>query len=541
MALRAPAGKQMLVDGKDVVPDVHSVLNAIKAFTSAVRSGAKLGATGKPIKNVISIGIGGSYLGPEYVYEALRAEPTAKKAAAGRTLRFLANVDPVDVDRATQGLNPEETMVIVVSKTFTTAETMLNARTLRKWLVDELAKRGVSEADAVSKHMIAASSAVPLVEKFGIDKANIFGFWDWVGGRYSVTSAVGILPLALQYGFEICEQFLAGAHDMDVHLLEAPFRQNLPVIMGLLGVWNSSFLGHSSRALLRTRRRCCASRRTSSRSTWRATASACTVEGVELPFAAGEINFGEPGTKRPAQLLPAHPPGPASCRATSSASASRRTPCTSRVSPCRTTTSSCPTSSRSPTRSRAARSLKDLEAEGVPAELRQHKLFPGKPPVRVACCSPSSTQFTCGQLLALYEHRTVVQGAIWGLNSFDQWGVEARQGAREAGLRNQLQAVALVPGAGAGLQQLHDLHAQQVPRAQVSKSVDQSETSIKSATCCAQKERERGNHSVCCIVIMRARHWPSIHPSIHPFDVCSESVSLAWGVDVDAVDAYVQW
>ncbi|GLD96492.1 hypothetical protein PINS_up005175 [Pythium insidiosum] len=437
MALRAPAGKQMLVDGKDVVPDVHSVLNAIKAFTSAVRSGAKLGATGKPIKNVISIGIGGSYLGPEYVYEALRAEPTAKKAAAGRTLRFLANVDPVDVDRATQGLNPEETMVIVVSKTFTTAETMLNARTLRKWLVDELAKRGVSEADAVSKHMIAASSAVPLVEKFGIDKANIFGFWDWVGGRYSVTSAVGILPLALQYGFEICEQFLAGAHDMDVHLLEAPFRQNLPVIMGLLGVWNSSFLGHSSRALLPYAQALLRFSAHIQQVDMESNGKRVTVEGVELPFAAGEINFGEPGTNGQHSFYQLIHQG-------------RVVPCDF-IGFCESQNpvhlAGEPVSNHDelmsnffaqPDALARGKSLKDLEAEGVPAELRQHKLFPGNRP-SVSLLFPKLDAFTCGQLLALYEHRTVVQGAIWGLNSFDQWGVELGKVLAKQ-VRNQLQA-----------------------------------------------------------------------------------------------------
>ncbi|KAF4321855.1 hypothetical protein G195_004933 [Phytophthora kernoviae 00238/432] len=296
MALRAPKSKKIVVDGHDVVPDVHQVLEAIHAFSSKVREGQFLGATGKQLKNVISIGIGGSYLGPEFVYEALRHEPVAKAAAEGRRLRFLANVDPVDVARATEGLDPAETLVVVVSKTFTTAETMLNARTLRKWIVDDLVAKGATEADAVAKHMVAASSAVPLVQEFGIDRANIFGFWDWVGGRYSVTSAVGILPLALQYGYDATEQFLAGAHAMDTHLLETPLRDNLPVIMGLLGVWNSSFLGHSSRALLPYSQALLRFAAHIQQVDMESNGKRVSMEGVDLPFQAGEVNFGEPGT-----------------------------------------------------------------------------------------------------------------------------------------------------------------------------------------------------------------------------------------------------
>lgn len=422
LALRAPANKQFFVDGEDVVPQVHEVLNAIKAFSSSIRSGEKKGATGKVLKNVISIGIGGSYLGPEYVFEALRSEPVAKAAAAGRTLRFLANVDPVDVDRATAGLDPAETLVIVVSKTFTTAETMLNARTLRKWLVDGLAKHGVSESDAVSKHMIAASTAIPLVQQFGIDKANIFGFWDWVGGRYSVTSAVGILPLALQYGFDITEQFLAGAHDIDTHFLEAPLRTNLPVILGLLGVWNSSFLGHSSRALLPYSQALLRFAAHIQQVDMESNGKRVTVEGVELPFAAGEINFGEPGTNgqhsfyqliHQGRVVPCDFIGFAESQA----------PVLLEGEPVSNHDELMSNFFAQPDALARGKSIADLEAEGVPEHLRPHKHFPGNRP-SVSLLFPKLDAFTCGQLLALYEHRTVVQGAIWGLNSFDQWGVE---------------------------------------------------------------------------------------------------------------------
>lgn len=437
MALRAPADKKLVVDGQDVVKDVHEVLSAIKAFSTSIRSGAKLGSTGKPIKNIVSIGIGGSYLGPEYVFEALRYEPVAKAASEGRTLRFLANVDPVDVARATSGLNPEETLVIVVSKTFTTAETMLNARTLRKWLVDDLTAKGVSTADAISKHMVAASSAVPLVQEFGIDRANIFGFWDWVGGRYSVTSAVGILPLALQFGYEITEQFLAGAHDMDEHLLNAPLRSNLPVLMGLLGVWNSSFLGHSSRALLPYSQALLRFSAHIQQVDMESNGKRVTVEGVELPFEAGEVNFGEPGTNGQHSFYQLIHQG-------------RVVPCDF-IGFCESQNpvllAGEPVSNHDelmsnffaqPDALARGKSLQDLEAEGVPEHLRTHKHFPGNRP-SISLLFPKLDAFSCGQLLALYEHRTVVQGAIWGVNSFDQWGVELGKVLAKQ-VRTQLQA-----------------------------------------------------------------------------------------------------
>lgn len=437
MALRAPATQEIFVDGKNVVPEVHEVLNAIKAFSDRVRSGEHRGATGKLLTNVISIGIGGSYLGPEFVFEALRYEPVAKAAANGRTLRFLANVDPLDVARATAGLDPEETLVIVVSKTFTTAETMLNARTLRKWLVDGLTAKGVSSADAISKHMVAASSAVPLVQEFGIDKANIFGFWDWVGGRYSVTSAVGIVPLALHFGFAISEEFLAGAHDLDQHLLTAPLRSNLPVIMGLLGVWNSSFLGHSSRALLPYSQALLRFSAHIQQVDMESNGKRVSMEGVDLPFQAGEINFGEPGTNGQHSFYQLIHQG-------------RVVPCDF-IGFCESQNpihlAGEPVSNHDelmsnffaqPDALARGKSLEDLTAEGVPEHLRNHKLFPGNRP-SVSLLFPKLNAFTCGQLLALYEHRTVVQGAVWGLNSFDQWGVELGKVLAKQ-VRSQLQA-----------------------------------------------------------------------------------------------------
>ena len=237
------------VDGRNVTDDVHEVLSSIEAFTDRVRNGEFVGATGQPLTNVVSVGIGGSYLGSEFVYQSLRCDDVAGEACKGRQLRFLANVDPVDVSRAIEGLDPANTLVVICSKTFTTAETMLNARTIRQWLVS--AFPDVDEATVVRQHVVAASASIEKTRAFGISDENVFGFWDWVGGRYSVCSAVGILPLALHFGMPVMSEFLAGAHSMDRHFIETTsLTENLPVLMALVGVWNSSFLGHSVRAML---------------------------------------------------------------------------------------------------------------------------------------------------------------------------------------------------------------------------------------------------------------------------------------------------
>ena len=246
---RTPQDYPIQVDGRNVTDDVHEVLSSIEAFTDRVRSGEFVGATGQPLTNVVSVGIGGSYLGSEFVYQSLRCDDVAGAACEGRQLRFLANVDPVDVSRAIEGLDPANTLVVICSKTFTTAETMLNARTIRQWLVS--AFPDVDEATVVRQHVVAASASIEKTRAFGISDENVFGFWDWVGGRYSVCSAVGILPLALHFGMPVMSEFLAGAHSMDRHFVETTsLAENLPVLMALIGVWNSSFLGHSVRAML---------------------------------------------------------------------------------------------------------------------------------------------------------------------------------------------------------------------------------------------------------------------------------------------------
>ncbi|KAM3574855.1 hypothetical protein VYU27_003179 [Nannochloropsis oceanica] len=420
VALRAARSAEIMVDGVNQVPLVYEVLDHIKDFSARVLSNKFVGATGKPLKNVISIGIGGSYLGPEFVHEAIKCVPQAAEVAKGRTLRFLANVDPVDVARATQGLDPEETLVVVVSKTFTTAETMLNARTLRKWLLEGI--KGTAPEDVIRQHMVAASSAVPLVTDFGVDPANIFGFWDWVGGRYSVCSAVGVLPLALVFGFEVLEQFLAGARNIDEHFATAPLRENIPVLMGLLGVWNSTFLGHESRAILPYAQALLRFPAHVQQLDMESNGKRVGIDGRELPFQAGEVNFGEPGTNGQHSFYQLIHQG--------------RTIPTEFIGFARSQQPiELPDEMVSgqdelmsnffaqPDALALGKTRDQLQVENVAEDLRPHKEFPGNRP-SFSLLFGQLDPFTTGQLLALYEHRVFVQGAIWGINSFDQWGVE---------------------------------------------------------------------------------------------------------------------
>ncbi|KAE9457050.1 hypothetical protein C3L33_11042, partial [Rhododendron williamsianum] len=274
VALRAPRDAVINCDGKNTVPDVWQVLDKIREFSERVRSGSWVGATGKPLKDVVAIGIGGSFLGPLFVHTALQTDPEASEFARGRQLRFLANVDPIDVARNITGLNPETTLVVVVSKTFTTAETMLNARTMREWISSALGP------EAVAKHMVAVSTNLTLVEQFGIDPNNAFAFWDWVGGRYSVCSAVGVLPLSLQYGFSIvekyssCRELQASTNTSIQHLLIKTF----PPFYLILKPWRSLRLIFNRHVSMESN------------------GKGVSIDGVPLPYESGEIDFGEPGT-----------------------------------------------------------------------------------------------------------------------------------------------------------------------------------------------------------------------------------------------------
>ena len=418
IALRAPKSKKIVAGGKDVVSDVHDVLGKIEEFSAKVRDGGWVGATGKKLTSVLAIGIGGSFLGPEFVYESLKVGP-ASAGAAGRSLRFLANVDPVDVSRSLHGLDAESTLVIIVSKTFTTAETMLNAGTVKDWLVKSVPG---DAADVISKHMIAVSTAIPKVTAFGISPENIFGFWDWVGGRFSVCSAVGVLPLSIHYGFDVVEKFLQGASSMDEHFFSTPFEKNLPVLLGLLGIWNSSFLGHNSRALLPYSQALLRFAAHLQQVDMESNGKRVGMDGSLLPYEAGEIVFGEPGTNgqhsfyqlvHQGRTIPAEFIG--YCKSPSPIHLAGEAVSSHDELMCNFFAQ--------PDALAYGKTIEELKTEGVPEKLHKHKEFPGNRP-SLSILFDELTPFTCGQLLALYEHRVAVQGFVWGINSFDQWGVE---------------------------------------------------------------------------------------------------------------------
>ncbi|KAK4342504.1 hypothetical protein RND71_038320 [Anisodus tanguticus] len=416
VALRAPRDTVINSDGENVVPEVWKVLDKIRDFSERVRSGAWVGVTGKTLKDVVAIGIGGSFLGPLFVHTALQTEAEAIECARGRQLRFLANVDPIDVARNITGLNPETTLVVVVSKTFTTAETMLNARTLREWISSALGPQ------AVAKHMVAVSTNLKLVEQFGIDPNNAFAFWDWVGGRYSVCSAVGMLPLSLQYGFSIVEKFLKGASSVDRHFYSAPFEKNIPVILGLLSVWNVSFLGYPARAILPYSQALEKLAPHIQQVSMESNGKGVSIDGVPLPYQTGEIDFGEPGTNGQHSFYQLIHQG--------------------RVIPCDfigVVKSQQPIYLKDevvsnhdevmsnffaqPDALAYGKTPEQLQKENVPEHLVSHKTFSGNRP-SLSILLPSLNAYNIGQLLAIYEHRVAVQGFVWGINSFDQWGVE---------------------------------------------------------------------------------------------------------------------
>ncbi|XP_047180533.1 glucose-6-phosphate isomerase, cytosolic [Vigna umbellata] len=416
VALRASRDAVIQSDGENVVPEVWKVLDNIQEFSERVRNGSWVGATGKALKDVVAIGIGGSFLGPLFVHTALQTDPDAIESARGRQLRFLANVDPIDVARNITGLNPETTLVVVVSKTFTTAETMLNARTLREWISSALGP------SAVAKHMVAVSTNLKLVEQFGIDPNNAFAFWDWVGGRYSVCSAVGVLPLSLQYGFSVMEKFLSGASSIDQHFYSQPFESNIPVLLGLLSIWNVSFLGYPARAILPYSQALEKLAPHIQQVSMESNGKGVSIDGVPLPFEAGEIDFGEPGTNGQHSFYQLIHQG--------------------RVIPCDfigVVKSQQPVFLKGevvsnhdelmsnyfaqPDALAYGKTADQLQKENVSPHLIPHKTFSGNRP-SLSLLLPSLNAYNIGQLLAIYEHRIAVEGFIWGINSFDQWGVE---------------------------------------------------------------------------------------------------------------------
>jgi glucose-6-phosphate isomerase len=407
VALRAPRGASIMVDGENVVPEVHAVLDRMSVFADRVRSGEWKGHTGKRIRNVINIGIGGSDLGPVMAYEALK-----HYSERAMTFRFVSNVDGTDFVEATRDLDPAETLFIISSKTFTTLETMTNAQSARAWSLKGLG----GDAKAVARHFVAVSTNAEKVAAFGIDTANMFGFWDWVGGRYSMDSAIGLSTM-LAIGPENFRAMLNGFHEIDEHFRAAPFAKNLPVLMGLLSVWNNDFFGAETVAVLPYEQYLKRFPAYLQQLTMESNGKHVTLDGKKTDYQTGPIYWGEPGTNgqhsfyqlihQGTRLIPcefiafAHaltPLGPhhdiliANVFAQAEALAFGKT-------------------------------AEEVKAEGTPDWLVPHRVFEGNRPSNIILAERLTPE-VLGKLVALYEHNVFTQGAIWQIDSFDQWGVE---------------------------------------------------------------------------------------------------------------------
>jgi glucose-6-phosphate isomerase len=407
VALRAPEGSSILVDGHDVVPEVHAVLARMRGFAEEVRSGRWLGHTGRPIRNVVNLGIGGSDLGPAMAYEALRAW-----SDRSRTFRFVSNVDGADIAEATRDLDPAETLFIVCSKTFTTIETLTNARTARAWLLDAL-----GDEAAVGRHFVAVSTNAAKVAEFGIDPANMFEFWDWVGGRYSYPSAIG-LSLMVAIGPDRFDQLLAGFHAMDEHFrTTAPLERNLPVLLGLLGVWYIDFFGAETHAVLPYSQYLARFPAYLQQLDMESNGKSVTLDGSPVAAPTGPVVWGQPGTNGQHAFYQLIHQG------------TRLVPCDF-IGVCRPAEEVgghhdlLMANFFAQTEALAfGKSREQVEAEGVAPDLAPHRTFPGNRPTSTIL-TPELTPAVLGQLTALYEHKVFTQGVIWDVNSFDQWGVE---------------------------------------------------------------------------------------------------------------------
>jgi glucose-6-phosphate isomerase len=407
VALRAPRGSSIVVDGKNVVPQVHAVLDRMADFASRVRNGVWNGHTGKPIRNVVNVGIGGSDLGPVMAYEALR-----HYSDRSRTFRFVSNVDGTDLVEATRDLDPAETLFILCSKTFTTQETMTNAQSARQWLLQAFG----GDVKSIAKHFVAVSTDAQKVSDFGIDTANMFEFWDWVGGRYSMDSAIGLSTM-LAIGPEHFRVLLEGFHEMDEHFRAAPFERNLPVLMGLLAIWYNNFFRAQAVAILPYEQYLKRFPAYLQQLIMESNGKRVTLDGAQVNYETSQIYWGEPGTNGQhsfyqlihqgtrlipcdfiAFIKPLHPFGRhhdlllANALAQAEALAFGKT-------------------------------AGQVEAEGTPAWLAPHRIFEGNRPSNTILAE-RLTPATLGNLVALYEHSTFTQGVIWNVDSFDQWGVE---------------------------------------------------------------------------------------------------------------------
>ena len=407
VALRAPRGTSIVVDGKDVMPDVHAVLGAMADFANRVRSGGWTGHTGKRIRNVVNIGIGGSDLGPVMAYEALK-----HYSDRALTFRFVSNVDGTDLVEATGDLDPAETLFIVSSKTFTTLETMTNAESARRWLRGGLG----GDVKAVAKHFVAVSTNARKVSEFGIDTANMFGFWDWVGGRYSMDSAIGLSTM-LAVGPENFRALLDGFHQMDEHFRTAPFERNLPVLLGLLTVWYTDFFDAQTVAVLPYEQYLKRFPAYLQQLTMESNGKHVTLEGVEVSYPTGPIYWGEPGTNgqhsfyqlihQGTRLIP--------CDFIAFGQALNRL---ARHHDMLLANVFAQTEALA-----FGKTREQVKAEGTPDGLVAHRVFQGNRPSNTILAERLTPE-TLGKLVALYEHSVFTQGVIWNVDSFDQWGVE---------------------------------------------------------------------------------------------------------------------
>jgi glucose-6-phosphate isomerase len=407
VALRSPRGTSIVVDGEDVVPQVHAVLDKMSDFANRVRSGAWKGHTGKSIRNVVNIGIGGSDLGPVMAYEALK-----HYSDRAINFRFVSNIDGTDFAEAVHDLDPSETLFVIASKTFTTLETMTNAHTARDWSLKGLG----GDVNAVAKHFVAVSTNAAKVSEFGIDTANMFGFWDWVGGRYSMDSAIGLSTL-LAIGPENFRAMLDGFHEMDVHFRTAPFESNLPVLLGLLAVWYSDFFGAETVAVLPYEQYLKRFPAYLQQLTMESNGKHVTLEGIKVDYQTGPIYWGEPGTNGQHSFYQLIHQG------------TRLIPCdfiafVETLNPLGRHHDMLLANVFAQTEALAfGKTPEQVKAEGTPDWLVPHRVFEGNRPSNTILADRVTPEIL-GKLVALYEHSVFTQGAIWNIDSFDQWGVE---------------------------------------------------------------------------------------------------------------------
>jgi glucose-6-phosphate isomerase len=422
-ALRRPASDagKLIVDGQDCVKDVHEVLDRMYAFADNVRSGEWKGVTGKKIENVVSIGIGGSDLGPVMVYEALKPY-----ADAGISVRYVSNIDPNDMAEKVKGLDPETTLVVIVSKTFTTLETMTNAREARTWLLEGLKAQGAidgsdaSVADAIKKHFVAVSTNLELVEQFGIDPANAFGFWSWVGGRYSVDAAVG-LSLIIAFGPQMFKDFLAGFHDLDTYFCETPLEQNVVALMGLINVWYVNFFKAASHAVLPYNQYLHRFPAYLQQLTMESNGKSTRWDGTPVTSDTGEIFWGEAGTNGQHAFYQLIHQGTRMIPADFIAFVNTPNPTKDGDQDVHELFLG---NFLAQTKALAfGKTADEVRAEGTAEWMVPARVFTGNRPT-TSIFGDTLNAHALGELIALYEHITFVEGTVWGLDSYDQWGVE---------------------------------------------------------------------------------------------------------------------